>query len=51
MRPLIGQCLAGITKACEAAGEVAAATDYREQAQHIFDEQRLPSNPSLYPHQ
>jgi hypothetical protein len=32
MRPLIGQCLAGIAKACEAAGEVAAAADYSEQA-------------------
>jgi len=46
-----GQCLAGIAKACEAAGEVASAADYSEQAQHIFDELRLPSNPSLYPRQ
>jgi hypothetical protein len=38
-------------KACEAAGEVAAAADYSEQAQHIFDELSLPSNPSLYPRQ
>jgi len=30
MRPLIGQCLAGIAKACEAAGEVATAADYGE---------------------
>jgi hypothetical protein len=51
MRPLIGQCLAGIAKACEAAGEVATAADYSEQAQHIFDELRLSSNPSLYPRQ
>jgi hypothetical protein len=51
MRPLIGQCLAGITKPCEAAGEVASAADYSEQAQHIFGELRLPSNPSLYPRQ
>ena len=51
MRPLIGQCLAGIAKACEAAGKVAATADYSEQAQDIFDELRLPSNPSLYPRQ
>ena len=47
MRPLIGQSPAGIAKACEAAGEVASAADYSEQAQHIFDELRLPSNPLL----
>jgi hypothetical protein len=47
MRPLIGQCLAGITKACEAAGEVATAADYSEQAQHIFDELRLPVEPII----
>jgi hypothetical protein len=29
MRPLIGQCLAGIAKPCEAAGEVASAADYQ----------------------
>jgi hypothetical protein len=46
MRPLIGQCLAGIAKAWEAAGEVATAADYSEQAQHTFDELRQPSNPS-----
>jgi len=38
-------------QACEAAGEVATAADYSEQAQHIFDELKLPSNPPLYPHQ
>jgi hypothetical protein len=30
MRPLMGQCLAGIVKACEAAGEVATTADYGE---------------------
>ena len=44
MRPLIGQCLAGIAKACEAAREVATAAEHSEQAQRIFDELRLPSN-------
>ena len=36
---------------CEAAGEVATAADYYEQAQRVFDELRLPSNLSLYPRQ
>jgi hypothetical protein len=51
MRPLICQCLTGISKACEAAGELATAADYGEQAQRIFDELRLPSNPSMHPRQ
>ena len=42
MRPLIGQCLACIAKACEAAGEVAAAADYNEQVQHVLDELEPP---------
>jgi hypothetical protein len=51
MRPLIYQIQAGNAKACEAAGEVSTPADKNEQAQHIFDELRLPSNPSLYPRQ
>ena len=38
MRPLIGQCLAGMAQACEAAGDIAAAADYRNQARQFFDE-------------
>ena len=51
MRPLMAQCLAAIAKVCEAAGEVATAADYNEQAQRVFDELKLPPNPSLYPRQ
>jgi class 3 adenylate cyclase/tetratricopeptide (TPR) repeat protein len=51
LRPLVAQCLAGMAKACEVAGDVANATNYSEQAQHVFDELGLPSNPSLYPRQ
>jgi hypothetical protein len=32
MRPLIAQCLAGMAQACEAAGDVAAAGGYGNQA-------------------
>jgi len=44
MPPLIGQSLAGIAKACEA---WATAAEHSEQAQRIFDELRLPSNPII----
>jgi class 3 adenylate cyclase/tetratricopeptide (TPR) repeat protein len=38
LRPLIAQSLAGMAKACEAAGEGAAAAKHREQARQLFDE-------------
>ena len=42
MRPLIAQCLAGMAQAHEAAGDVAAAADYDNQARQLFDELGLP---------
>ena len=42
MRPLIAQCLAGMAQACEAAGDVAAAADYGNQARKLFDEMGMP---------
>jgi len=38
MRPLIAQCLAGMARAREAAGDIVGAVDYDDQAQRIFDE-------------
>jgi class 3 adenylate cyclase/tetratricopeptide (TPR) repeat protein len=46
MRPLIAQSLAGMAQACEAAGDVAAAADYDNQARRLFDELgRRPDSP------
>ena len=44
MRPLIAQCLAGMARACEGAGDIVAAADYDDQARRIFDELELPSD-------
>jgi tetratricopeptide (TPR) repeat protein len=38
LRPLIAHSLAGMAKACEAAGDGAAAANHREQARQLFDE-------------
>ena len=38
LRPLIAHSLAGMAKACEAAGDGAAAAKHREQARLLFDE-------------
>ena len=38
LRPLIAHSLAGMAKACEAAGDRAAAAKHREQARQLFDE-------------
>jgi hypothetical protein len=42
MRPLIAQRLAGMAQACAAAGDIAAAADYDNQARQLFDELGLP---------
>jgi hypothetical protein len=42
MRPRIAQSLAGMAQACEAAGDIAAAADYGNQARPLFDELGLP---------
>jgi len=49
LRPLVAQCLAGMAEAWQLESDVATAADYRAQAQRIFDELGLPSNPSSYP--
>jgi class 3 adenylate cyclase/tetratricopeptide (TPR) repeat protein len=38
LRPLIAQSLAGIARVREGAGDMVAAADYNNRAQHIFDE-------------
>ena len=42
MRPLICSMSGRHRQGCEAAGEVATAADYNEQAQHVLDELELP---------
>jgi tetratricopeptide (TPR) repeat protein len=42
MRPLIAQCLTGMAQVHEAAGDIAAATDYDIQARQLFDEMGMP---------
>lgn len=49
LRPLVAQCLAGIAEAWQVEGDLAAAADYRAQAQRIFDELGVPSSLSSDP--